>query len=211
VKKNRLQLNLSAIFVACTFFCSAQQWRGQHVVTAGAGFSLDPYAYTVIKNVINPNKLVDFKSSASFTPVIFSAYDYGADNIFSAGISYSYQAITVYYNRYSNDTGYVVSGDFHDDLVHQNFAVRPMFHLSPGNKLDLYAGARIGYSMWSYVSASNQKYSEEKKLRNRATAQVVGGFRYYFSRHVGFNTEFGIGPPYFAMFGVNVKFGKSSE
>lgn len=208
MKLSKILLALMFAFAAAV---NAQQWQRQHVLTFGAGYSLDPYTHSLMKSVINPNNIADFKSSSSFTPVIFSAYDYGADNIFSAGISYSYQSISIFYNSYSSDSGMIVKGEFRDDLVHQNFGIRPMFHISPGKKLDGYMGARVAYSLWSYTSVSGQDYDNEKKLRSRATAQMVLGFRYYFSEYFGFNAEAGLGPPYFAMFGMNIRLGKERE
>jgi hypothetical protein len=37
--------------------------------------------------------------------------------------------------------------------------------------------------------------------------QGVFGPRYFFTENIGFNTEFAIGPPYFAMIGFNARFG----
>lgn len=191
---------------------AAQKYRGQSVVTGGVGFSFVGLLLGVIDNTVDA--ATDIRSTK--TPVIIGAYDYGVSDRFSVGVGYTYQGITMRYDSYykpningSGDT--IVTGDFRDRLSRQNFGIRPLFHFGDNDDLDIYAGLRLSFVRWSYnTNRPDFDASGATRLLSGASpvkAQALFGMRYFFTENLGFNTELAIGPSYFAMVGLNARFG----
>jgi hypothetical protein len=102
-------------------------------------------------------------------------------------------------------------------FIRNNFALRALFHFGKNESVDMYAGVRLGYTVWN-VSSTNDNVNYEPKygsvpwavrvnLKNtHYTAQAIFGVRYFFNDYFGINGEVSIGPPGVFMFGLNLKF-----
>jgi hypothetical protein len=186
---------------------SAQKYQGQSVVTGGVGFSVVGLFFGLIENGLDAG--TEIRSTR--TPVLIGAYDYGISDRFSVGIAYSYQSLTLKYENYTDLNGNLVVGSFTDRLTRQNFGLRPLFHFGDNDDLDIYAGLRLSLMRWSY-SSDRPDISDNfatNILGGISPVKVQGlfGMRYFFTENIGFNTELAIGPSYFAMVGINARFG----
>lgn len=186
---------------------SAQKYQGQSVVTGGVGFSVVGLFFGLVENGLDAG--TDIRSTK--TPVLIGAYDYGISDRFSVGIAYSYQSLTLKYDNYTDMNGNLVLGSFTDRLARQNFGLRPLFHFGDNDDLDIYAGLRLSFMRWSYTT-------DRPDLADNFATELLGGaspikvqglfgMRYFFTENLGFNTELAIGPSYFAMIGINARFG----
>lgn len=134
-------------------------------------------------------------------------YDYGIAESFSIGAAFSYQSWTFGYNEYTKDS-VTYKGDFKDRASRINFGIRPLFHFGSNENLDTYVGARLSFTQWSYISDSQNDKSESDIFgANPIKFQALFGMRYFANDFIGFNMEFAVGPTYFAMFGLNLRFG----
>jgi hypothetical protein len=191
---------------------SAQKYQGQSVVTGGVGFSFVGLLLGVIDNTVDA--ATDIRSTK--TPVIIGAYDYGISDRFSIGVGYTYQGITMKYDSYfkpsiNGGPDTTITGDFKDRLSRQNFGIRPLFHFGDNDDFDIYAGLRLSFVRWSYnTNRPDLDVSGATSLLSGASpvkVQGLFGMRYFFTENIGFNTELAIGPSYFAMVGINARFG----
>lgn len=200
---------LMIIGVAMPNKAAAQKYQGQSVITGGVGFSVVGLFFGLVKEGLNATTNI----SSTKTPVLLGAYDYGLSDRFSIGVGYTYQSLTLKYDGYyfngSQDS--LITGNFTDRLIRQNFGIRPMFHFGDNDDLDIYAGLRISMVRWSYTTSRNDLGSNwATELLGGASpvkAQALFGMRYFFTENIGFNTELAIGPSYFAMVGINARFG----
>ncbi|MCA6362194.1 MAG: outer membrane beta-barrel protein [Bacteroidetes bacterium] len=201
---------LMIIGVAMPNKAAAQKYQGQSVITGGVGFSLTGLLFSVIERSLDATTDI----SSTRTPVLIGAYDYGLSDRFSIGVGYTYQSLTLKYDSYyfNGMTDSLVTGNFTDRVVRQNFGIRPLFHFGDNDDLDIYAGVRLSAVRWSYTTDRTDIGTD------RWVSDVLGGFspvkvqglfgmRYFFTENIGFNTELAIGPSYFAMVGINARFG----
>jgi hypothetical protein len=200
----RIKSSLLLFAFSLSVFCSAQNLRNQHVITGGVGFSAVTLALNITKEVLNTS---DATIQLNSTPVGFAAWDFGLDDYVSLGVSYTYQGFGLEYDRYKNDSGFVVMGNFSDNIVRQNIALRPLIHLGFSDKTDFYFGGRVGYTKWTFDSATGQNYAAKQYFGDRAAFQGILGIRYYPRKNFGLNAEIALGPTYVGMFGLNLKFG----
>jgi hypothetical protein len=188
---------------------SAQKYQGQSVVTGGVGFSVVGLFLGLVDNALDA--ATDIRSTK--TPVLLGAYDYGVSDRFSIGVGYTYQSLTLKYDGYyvNGDLDSLKQGSFTDRLTRQNFGLRPMFHFGDNDDLDIYAGLRVSFVRWSYTSnrpdIAGNWASDILGGASPVKAQALFGMRYFFTENLGFNTELAIGPSYFAMIGINARFG----
>lgn len=215
MKKNILAT--STIFIMLIAACMpnashAQKYQGQSVVTGGVGWSVVGLFLGVIDKGLDATS--DVRSTK--TPVVMGAYDFGISDRFSIGAHYTYQALTLRYDGYTtfDSQGFfdsTVVGSFRDRLLRQSFGIRPLFHFGDNDDLDIYAGLRLSFLRWSYNSTrpdlGDDFATDILKAANPIKVQGVFGLRYFFTENIGFNTEFAIGPSYFAMIGINARFG----
>jgi len=200
---------LFLVFVLVSFSSVfSQTLKRQVVFTGGEGFSMTGLALRVAKDVINTE---NSKIVLNLTPVVVGSVDIGLDDLVSLGVSYTYQDFAFSYDRYTLDSGIVVTGKFTDHLTRQNLSLRPLFHFVGGNKVDAYLGLRVGYSKWTLSSSTNQDYATQKYFSNSGSCQGIFGIRYYPTKYFGLNAELGIGPNYVGMFGLNLRFGGKKE
>jgi hypothetical protein len=188
---------------------SAQKYQGQSVVTGGVGFSVVGLFLGLVDNALDA--ATDIRSTK--TPVLLGAYDYGVSDRFSIGVGYTYQSLTLKYDGYyvNGNLDSLKQGSFTDRLTRQNFGLRPMFHFGDNDDLDIYAGLRVSFLRWSYTSnrpdIAGNWASDILGGASPIKAQALFGMRYFFTENLGFNTELAIGPSYFAMIGINARFG----
>lgn len=197
---------MKKLIIVCTLFLStfagtlsAQKYAGQLNGTIGASFSMTGLIFTALNNSVGNNSTVTTTS----LPGMNAMLDYGISDRFSAGAAYYYQSWS---GKWSSTDSNGVSQDYSYSVARQNAGVRALFHFGDNENLDTYAGARFGVSFWStktnYVGSLDLG-----KFTTRVWPQAIFGMRYYFSEFVGVNAEFGFGPPYYIMFGLNARFG----
>ncbi|MCU0434966.1 MAG: hypothetical protein MUC87_16030 [Bacteroidia bacterium] len=188
---------------------AAQKYQGQSVVTGGVGFSVVGLFLGLVDNALDAGTNI----RSTKTPVLLGAYDYGLSDRFSIGVGYTYQSLTLKYDGYYVDGNpdSLRTGSFTDRLARQNFGIRPMFHFGDNDDLDIYAGLRVSVVRWSYRTDRPDLGSDwVGNILGGASpvkAQALFGMRYFFTENIGFNTELAIGPSYFAMVGINARFG----
>jgi hypothetical protein len=186
---------------------AAQKYQGQSVVTGGVGFSVVGLFFGLVETGLDAGTEI----RTTKTPVLIGAYDYGVSDRFSVGVAYSYQGLTLKYDNYIDANGNTVLGNFTDRLTRQNFGLRPLFHFGDNDDFDIYAGLRLSFMRWSYTTDRPDLASNfaTEILGGASPVKVQGlfGMRYFFTENIGFNTELAIGPSYFAMIGVNARFG----
>ena len=194
---------LSASLFNSTISKAQEVEHGKSVVTLGGGASLAGIVFTAFKDIVNATGTVTSHS----TPVLIGNYDYSVAQKFSIGVAYSYQSVSVNYSSYKKDTA-TINGDFKDVLSRQNFGVRPLFHFGSGDNSDGYFGARISYTIWKYTSnvRNDVNLTSNSLFNNRLHVQALIGGRYFFTDNIGVNLEFAIGPSYYAMGGLNIRF-----
>ncbi|MBN8702918.1 MAG: hypothetical protein J0M08_07625 [Bacteroidetes bacterium] len=180
----------------------AQKEKGDIVVTGGASFSLVGLLANLAKESVNTS---GSSASISVTPGMNVMLDYGVAKVFSLGVAASYQSLTSKYSDYYDDNGYYFVGNFKTTISRTNIGVRPLFHFGgTSENLDMYAGGRISYTLWSVTGDNTGEFINQ--FNSRPTFQALVGMRYFFTQNIGFNLEGAIGSPYYAMMGLNLKF-----
>lgn len=214
--KSKLKIKVPAAGLVAGALCfaparmQAQKTPGQTVITAGAGYSLLGMNASFISNT-NDSTNNDHVTS---NPFLEGSVDIGVARIFSLGPSYSRQSVLYYYDGYSPSRHAHVR--MRDKFVRNNYALRALFHFGKKESLDMYAGVRLGYTVWNLSTTNdNAGYEPENggvpwavrvNLKNtHYTAQALYGFRYFFNSFIGINAEVGIGPPGIAMLGLNIR------
>lgn len=189
----------------------AQNKSGTSVVTLGAGTSMVGLIFKAFQNSINslPQSSVELKS----TPALLATYDYALADKFSLGVAFSYQSFSAQINGYEyiNSMGDTISNaSFKNTTTRINYAIRPLFHMGSSEDMDVYMGARIGFTKWNTKTDNLDPYYDPAAdwdfLTNRVRTQVLFGLRYFFSDYIGVNGEIAIGTPYYMMAGLNFKF-----
>ena len=195
----------TAFLLVTTGSSVAQKAQGQSVFTAGTSFSLASLFINLVKDAVNSSSTITVKS----IPAINAMYDYGIAESFSIGAAFSYQAWTVSYSEYTDTLGVVRKGPFKDRASRMNFGIRPLFHFGDNEDLDTYVGARLSFTQWSYKSDARNDLSSSTVFSgaNPIKFQALFGMRYFVAENVGLNMEIAIGPTYYAMFGLNLRFG----
>lgn len=228
MRSTKIFLTGAAIMLAALVnTANAQFSKGEIVVTGGAGFSASGLYVRVISSALE--MAAGSKFNVTNTPALLGSIDYGITKNFSVGGAYSYQSFTFNFQEvpYVTVQGRDTIGTWKDKLMRSNAGIRLLFHTSAGGPegdgpegtgFDMYGGMRIGYLVWNYKSYNtdpdyplNTFYDQVKAFRKRPTFQLVGGARYFFTENIGINAEVALGAPYFAMAGVNFKFGTAQE
>lgn len=187
----------------------AQKYQGQMNATAGASFSLTGLFVNAVLDAVDGAGGVNTSS----LPGLNVMFDYGVSDRFSVGGAYYYQSFTSNFSSYVDTNGVTQNGDFKVALVRQNPAVRLLFHFGDNDDLDTYAGARIGYTLWSVrsdVPANSGADFDVDAVRSAIRPQGLFGMRYFFTENIGANVELAVGAPYFMMIGLNARFGGSN-
>ena len=177
--------------------------QNEVVISAGAGYSI---GLNIVKRAVNAVLKANDFEDATFIPPINVTLDYALADNFSLGAAYTYSGFTANESRMINDTLYNAKVS----LTRQNIAIRPLFHFGEDETMDLYAGARLGYSIWNgdYIVTDQFGNNSEdaSTIPSVFTVQLLFGVRKYFNDFVGVNFEAGIGNgPYFLAGGVSFK------
>jgi hypothetical protein len=187
----------------------AQKYQGQMNATAGASFSITGLFVNAVLATVDQAGGVNTSS----IPGLNAMFDYGVSDRFSVGAAYYYQSFTTNFTSYTDTSGTVQNGDFKLALIRQNAGARMLFHFGENENLDVYAGARVGFTFWSTksdVPANSGLDLDVSAIRSRMLPQGIFGMRYYFTDNIGANVELAVGPPYFMMIGLNARFGGSN-
>jgi hypothetical protein len=182
----------------------AQRTQNTSVVTGAVGYSLigifsgfDNNAHTAVRS----------------TPVFQFCYDYAVVEGLSIGAGGSYQEFIHDYEYYYPSGAYE---NYSDRFTRANIGARVLAHFSESEKVDLYAGGRVGYTIWD--SGSNNptpgyRPSEYAPELIRAsyngihyTTQGIFGFRYFLVPNFGLGAEVSLGAPGFFMIGLQGRF-----
>ncbi|MBL7884477.1 MAG: hypothetical protein JNL69_10445 [Bacteroidia bacterium] len=204
-------------FILAILFCLggvnaySQKKLGESTITVGGGISLIGTASSITANGNSRND--EFRS----IPFLVASYDVGLSELLSLGASYSRQEYRYYYDYYDVQYSLFINRET-DRYVRENYGLRVLFHFGKKETLDMYAGVRLGLTVWNINSTNpNNEYKPENNsdtpwslrvnVKNtHYTAQALYGFRYYFSKNVGLNFEVGIGPPGLIMLGLNIRY-----
>jgi hypothetical protein len=181
----------------------AQKLQNELVISAGSGYSL---SMALVRSVINTSLRASGFNEVKTIPIINAQLDYAVADNFSIGGAYSFHKWSVDETRMINDTLY----NAQVGLSRQNIGIRPLFHFGGDETLDLYAGGRLGYSVWSGNYAIRNNYGDNRADNVRTpstfTVQFLFGVRKYFNDFIGVNFEVGLGTaPYFMAGGLSFK------
>jgi hypothetical protein len=181
----------------------AQKSQNELVVTVGSGYSL---SMAIVRGVINTSLRASGFNEVKTIPIINAQLDYAVADNFSMGVAYSFHKWSIDETRMINDTLY----NAQVGLSRQNIGFRPLFHFGSDESLDLYAGGRLGYSVWSGNYAIRNNYGDNRadavRTPSTFTVQFLFGVRKYFNDFIGINFEVGLGTaPYFMAGGLSFK------
>ena len=201
MRKKLITLSLAICAFALVNPTLAQREQNQMVITAGVGYSI---GMAIIKGGINLGLTAASLGKASATPVINGMIDYGITENFSIGAAYSFNKFSWTDSYTSTDTtGATIINAGTVDLARHNIGGRALFHFGSSETTDLYAGARLGTSIWkadySCVSTSGESSASDFSMpAGIFSIQALFGVRTYFNDFIGANFEVGIGTsPYF--------------
>jgi len=193
----------AAIFALCsvTNDAKAQNTQGQVVVSAGMGWGLLPAFFNALSD--------DVKVVYPINAMV----DYGLTDNFSVGGAYTYSSFA--YNQdwsytFTDGNGVQQTAVEKVDIkaVRQNVGIRPLIHFGQDEDLDLFTGARVGFTTWKYTDNSTQSVADESDIRSSTVSfQALFGVRTYFNEVLGAHFEVGIGTaPYFIAGGLSARF-----
>lgn len=213
-QKNMKKIILTTLTVfALSMFSNnvnAQRAQGEVDITVGVGYSL---GMDIIKRALNAALKEADLNKIQGTPIINGMIDYGVTENFSIGGAYSYHQWG-WTDRWTttDSLGAQVTTTGDVKLSRHNIGGRGLFHFGNSDDVDLYAGARLGTSIWKYeANASNtegEQASDYSAPGGVFTAQALFGVRAYFNEFIGANFEFGIGTaPYMIAGGLCFRLG----
>ncbi len=110
----------------------------------------------------------------------YAGFDYGIDRDFTIGAEFSYRSYDDNWNHrnwHHSIMGFSGNANYHFNSL---FKIR-------NSKIDLYAGINVGFFVWSSDNDYDGDYTSGLGLGGQI------GMRYYLSRSVGLNLEFGGG------------------
>jgi outer membrane immunogenic protein len=110
---------------------------------------------------------------------VFIGADWGAKVDITIGAEFSYRNFNEQFNKIQyrkNISGVLINGNYHFNTI-----------LDLPKEVDLYAGLNIGFYSWRY----DNNYSD-KRISGLGWGGQVGG-RYFISKKIGINLEFGGG------------------
>lgn len=197
---------------------NAQNQSNEKVIGINTGISWTG----IVFNNLNLDKLkIEYKdvkiSAESFdanaTVALGFSFDYGVTEMFSIGGLYGRQTIDGQIGSYSwvNLKGENKTENVHFKAVRNNISILPKIHYRLNHdKIDLYSGIRIGYTLWNIdVIANDPNFDVIEKIipRNRPSLGIIPiAVRYYFSDNFGAELEPAIGAPYVGSIGIKYRF-----
>lgn len=217
IKRTLLTVGVSALCILTNlaqteksnFSADQNNQPDSKTITAGAGFSLAGLLIRGFQNIlvdsISANGSVG-RVTRSSIPVLILSYDYTLAKHFSIGLAGSYQSwiikIDPYYNHGTPYAGATLA------ISRSNLALRPLFHFGRNPDLDLYAGMRLGYTIWAVKTDSPDPSvrSANSELGDNFAPAFIFGIRHFFTHNIGFNSEASVGAPYTLAIGINFRF-----
>lgn len=183
---------------------NAQRAQNEVVITAGVGYSL---GLSILKTGINASLTTAGLNKMKTVPIINGMVDYGITENFSIGGAYSFHQWN-WQDQYTDSVGVTTIGNV--NVARHNVGARGLFHFGSNDNVDMYAGARIGYSLWRLkadaANTEGESASEFAAPSGIFTAQALFGARAYFNEFIGANVEVGVGTaPYFVAGGLSFR------
>jgi hypothetical protein len=182
---------------------AAQKYKRQVNVTAGASFALAGLIVNTVLLHVDDAAGVSPHSQIGLNGIV----DIGVTDRLSVGAAYSYQNIYADFTSFKNTAGDSLAGNYYISITRQNYSMRALLHFGDHDELDFYAGLRLGYTFWTSTTNAVGTKMDEGRYDDRFWPQVPLGVRYYIIPNLGLGAELGIGPPYYVMFGLHVRFG----
>lgn len=186
---------------------NAQRAQNEVVITAGLGYSV---SMSLIKGAINTGLKAADLNQIKAIPLINGMVDYGVNENFSIGGAYTFHQWD-WEDQYTDTLGVTTMG--HVNVARHNVGARGLFHFGSNDNIDMYAGARVGYSLWRIAtdgSNSNGESASDFTAPSAVfSAQALFGARAYFNDFIGANVEIGLGTaPYFIAGGLSFRIGQ---
>lgn len=183
---------------------NAQRAQNEVVVTAGVGYSL---SMALLKGVVNTSLRAADLNEVKAIPILNGMVDYGVTENFSVGGAYSFHQWN-WQDEYTDTAGVTTIGNV--NIARHNIGARGLFHFGSNDNIDMYAGARVGYSLWRLkadaANTEGESASEFDAPSGIFTAQALFGARAYFNEIIGANVEVGVGTaPYFIAGGLSFR------
>lgn len=200
----KLILSLAVVLASVSFSNAQAIQAGNIQVTGGIGYSL---IGSLFNATIDAATTTDPDVEGGGTPVINGMVDYAVGDRFTIGLAGSYQSFNIRYtDDYATSQGENSGNAYKTKWNCLNIGLRPLFHVGNSESLDLYVGARISKTIWSYSSGNSDDQSEDGgvSLPGIGVQPLFGG-TYYFTDNIGLNMEIGIGT-YLTAIGLNAKF-----
>lgn len=193
-----------AVLFGSSFLSTAQRQEGEVDITVGAGYSLGMNA---LRGLINIALVESDLEKVKSVPIINGMIDYGITENFSLGGAYSFHRWS-WNDRFTDTSGVTTSGSA--TAMRHNIGARALFHFGENDDVDIYAGGRVGTSIWrfdaSYSDSEGNSASDFSVPNGIFSVQALFGVRAYFNEFVGANFEFGLGTaPYLIAGGLTFR------
>ena len=201
--KKTIIVTLVVLFGA-SFQSNAQRQEGEVDVTVGVGYSL---GMNILRTAINLALVESDLEKIQSTPIINGMVDYGITENFSLGGAYSFHRWS-WDDRFTDTNGVTTTGNA--VAMRHNIGARALFHFGENENVDVYAGGRVGTSIWrfdaAYSDSEGNSASEFNVPNGILSVQALFGVRAYFNEVVGANFEFGLGTsPYLIAGGLTFR------
>jgi len=186
-------------------------------ISISVGYGAPSVVRTFLK--IN-NKDKDYKI-IGYGPYMVKA-DYMLTKKWSIGLNFSYSFSRLSWMDDGWDSTIKAKRPYEYGVEAEEFAglVRSNYHFYNKNKIDAYVGLGIGFGriyLGTYTLAPQNQFSVAYSIPKPVSFETTVGMRYYFTKHSGVYSEFGLGKAWFifnkyfipeSIFqaGVNVKF-----
>lgn len=183
---------------------NAQRAQNEVVISAGLGYSI---SQALLKGALNASLKAADLNEVKAIPIINGMVDYGVTENFSIGGAYSFHQWN-WQDEYTDSLGVTTAGNV--NIARHNIGGRGLFHFGSNEKVDMYAGARVGYSLWRLkadaVNTEGESASEFNAPSGIFSVQALFGARAYFNDFIGANVEIGVGTaPYFVAGGLSFR------
>jgi hypothetical protein len=205
----------SGLVLFLLLFCStngfAQYSAGDHLFTFERGYSVTSSALTKAFDLADDpieKATLDLNHKAVFG----FGYEYILHKRVGFGLNYAYQPFTgsVTGHVYTNLDGEKITENVDFNLRRNVLFLNARFLIPMKiDKLDLYAGVRVGMLYWrSKFETSNPNFDKFKTvLLTRPLAGITVGARYFPIPNVGLKLELAHGAPAIASAGVTLRLG----
>ncbi len=183
---------------------NAQRQQGEIDITAGVGYSLGLHLLRTAANVALTESDL---SKISATPLINGMVDVGLTDEFSLGGAYTFLSWN-WVDQYTDTNGVAQTANI--TAIRHNIGARGLFHFGDNDMTDLYAGARVGATLWnvrSDVEVDNENTTADFQVPTLPfSIHALFGVRAYFNDYVGANFEFALGTgPYLLAGGLTFR------